>query len=175
MGKLLPIILALVGVGAGVGAGVVLKPEAELAEAPIECAPMEHDSTLADIQDMPLPDKEEEITNEEGLPTHDYVKLNNQFIVPVVDNEHISSLIVMSLNLEVALGRAETVYAVEPKLRNIFLQVMFDHANMGGFDGAFTSSNKMDLLRNALLESARKAIGNDINDVLIIDVVRQDI
>ncbi len=174
MGKLLPIILALVGVGAGVGAGVVLKPEPEALEAAIECTPVEGEMH-AEKADMPPPIQDEDITDEEGLPTHDYVKLNNQFIVPVVEDEHVSSLIVMSLSLEVALGRSETVYAIEPKLRNIFLQVMFDHANMGGFDGAFTSSNKMTLLRNALLESAHKALGSDVNDVLIIDVVRQDV
>lgn len=174
MGKLLPIILAIVGVGAGVGAGIVLKPEPEIAEASIECAPMEGEEHVADV-DMPPPPQDEDVTDEEGQPTHDYVKLNNQFIVPVVADEHVSSLIVMSLSLEVTLGKAETIYAIEPKLRNIFLQVMFDHANMGGFDGAFTASNKMSLLRSALLESAHKALGGDINDVLIIDVVRQDV
>ncbi len=173
MGKLLPIILALVGVGAGVGAGVVLKPEPEIVEAAVECMPIDGEMH-AEKAEMP-PALEEAVTDDEGLPTHDYVKLNNQFIVPVVADEHVSSLIVMSLSLEVALGRAETVYAIEPKLRNIFLQVMFDHANMGGFDGAFTSSNKMTLLRNALLEAAHKALGSDVNDVLIVDVVRQDV
>jgi hypothetical protein len=174
MGKLLPIILALFGVGAGVGAGIVLKPEPVSTDEVVECTPVhaEDDAMLSENVAPPPPAPS---TTEEGLPTHDYVKLNSQFIIPVVDDEHVSSLVVLSLSLEVPLGRAEAVYAIEPKLRNIFLQVMFDHANMGGFDGAFTSSNKMMLLRNSLLESARQALGNNVNDVLIVDVVRQDV
>lgn len=173
MGKILPIILAVLGVAAGVGAGVILKPAPEVVDESIECAPASEGHSK-DTMDVP-PAPADTATTEEGAPTHDYVKLNNQFIVPVVSDEHVSSLIVLSLNLEVTLGLAETVYAVEPKLRNVFLQVLFDHANMGGFDGAFTSNNKMMMLRNALLESARKTLGNAVNDVLIIDVVRQDI
>ena len=66
------------------------------------------------------------------------------------------------------------VYEREPKLRDAFLRVMFDHANAGGFDGAFTNSNQMDVLRRALREVAQKTIGPTASDVLILDIVRQD-
>ena len=74
-----------------------------------------------------------------------------------------------------ATGQRETVYAREPKLRDAFLQVLFDHANMGGFRGTFTDSNNMDVLRNALNETARKSMGDLILDVLIMDIARQDV
>ncbi len=55
-----------------------------------------------------------------------------------------------------------------------FLQVLFDHANAGGFNGAFTSSTNMDVLRQSLLETAQAVIGKSVRNVLIVDIVRQD-
>ena len=60
------------------------------------------------------------------------------------------------------------------KLRDAFLQVMFDHANAGGFSGSFTDGSNLILLRAALLEMAVKTLGDVISDVLINDIVRQD-
>ncbi|WP_376875668.1 flagellar basal body-associated FliL family protein [Albirhodobacter sp. R86504] len=161
MGKLIPIILALVGLGIGGGAGFALRPppaEESLAEAP--CG------------DVKVP--EQDAPADPEVPLFEYVKINNQFVIPVVAQETIGSLVILSLSLEVKTGATQKVYAVEPKLRDAFLQVLFDHANTGGFDGAFTSSNNMDLLRNALFEVAKKTLGTDVNDVLVSDIIRQD-
>lgn len=172
LGKLIPVILGLVGIGAGVGAGIVLRPSPEAAaDVPCPCAAeVDVDGTAegpdgAGTDDAPEGDE---------TPTKDYVKLNNQFIVPVVADGRVSSLVVMSLSLEVAADSSEDVYAREPKLRDVFLRVMFDHANSGGFSGAFTQSGQMDVLRNALREVARKTMGPSVTDVLILDIVRQD-
>ena len=81
----------------------------------------------------------------------------------------------MSLSIEVTLGQRETVYAREPKLRDALLQVMFDHANMGGFAGNFTDGNTLDVLRAALTDSARGILGNSVAGILIVDIARQDV
>ncbi|MBM9596126.1 flagellar basal body-associated FliL family protein [Rhodobacteraceae bacterium MCCB 386] len=106
---------------------------------------------------------------------YDYVKLNNQFVVPILRDTRVTSLVVLSIDLEVESGQSETVYRYEPKLRDSFLTVLFDHANAGGFDGAFTSSGAMTILRNALNESGHKVLGDIIHDVLITNIVRQDV
>jgi hypothetical protein len=102
------------------------------------------------------------------------VKLNNQFIVPVVEQAEVQALVILSISLEVRPGTTEAVYTQEPKLRDAFLQVLFDHANAGGFNGAFTSSTNMDVLRQSLLETAQAVIGKSVRNVLIVDIVRQD-
>lgn len=166
MKKLLPILLALIGLGAGVGAGIALKP------APVEVVEInpcgETQQVVSDGH------SEEAMAAEEGAPTSEFVKLNNQFVVPIVSDDRIVAMVVMSLSVEVGAGQKEIVYAREPKLRDAFLQVLFDHANIGGFRGAFTNSNNMDVLRNALNETARKTMGDVITDVLILDIARQD-
>ena len=75
----------------------------------------------------------------------------------------------------IASGNKENVFEVEPKLRDSFLQVMFNHANAGGFDGVFTEGEKMSDLRGSLFEAAREILGEVATDILIFDIVRQDI
>lgn len=180
MRKLLPILMAIIGLAGGAGAGFMLRPApGSLGEAP---------ATGANATDSPDPAPAAAHGNGakpaedggqgdggHGAPSgHEYVKLNNQFIVPVMDGGDIAALVILSISLEVTPGSTESVYAMEPKLRDIFLRVLFDHANAGGFRGAFTLSNNMDVLRTALREAASATLGAALSDVLIIDIVRQD-
>lgn len=167
LGKILPLLLIMAGTGAGVGAGLVLKPDAPPEETEMaHCDPGSDGATV----DAALP----EATEAEGPATTEFVKLNNQFVVPVVDADRVSALVVLSISLEVAAGQTEAVYLREPKIRDAFLSVLFDHANAGGFDGAFTSSTAMIVLRDALREAAVKTLGRTVSSVLITDIVRQD-
>jgi hypothetical protein len=83
--------------------------------------------------------------------------------------------VVLALSLELQTGHKDAIFQREPKLRDIFLQVLFDHANAGGFRGAFTNSNTMDVLRASLRQAGRQALGDILNDVLVTDIVRQDV
>ena len=150
--KLIPLLLGLVGPGIGIGGGLVLRP------APAEPAVEEADHA--------------EETEPEVPP--EYVKLNNQFIVPVMAEGKVVSMVILSLSLEVATGSTEMAYQREPKLRDVFLQVLFDHANSGGFQGSFTDSANLILLRTALTEAAHSVLGDEVKDVLIADITRQD-
>jgi flagellar protein FliL len=83
-------------------------------------------------------------------------------------------MVILSLSLEVTTGSTEAIFQREPKLRDVFLQVLFDHANAGGFKGSFTDGSNMIVLRRALLETAKATMGDIVKDVLIVDIVRQD-
>ncbi|EKE43772.1 flagellar basal body-associated protein FliL [Oceaniovalibus guishaninsula JLT2003] len=103
------------------------------------------------------------------------MKLANQFVVPVISDGAIASMVVLALSLQVAPGSSDTVFSREPILRDRMLRVMLDHANAGGFSGAFTGTRRMDDLRRALIEAARPILGDVLNDVLITEIARQDI
>lgn len=166
--KILPILLIVVGVAVGIGAGLFLRPDYSTATQEPDCQPAPHSAAIGLHQ-----------TDASSVP-HDssgkeYVKLSNQFVVPVVLDEVVVSLVLISLSVEVDAGQKETVFAREPKLRDSLLQVMFDHANIGGFKGSFTNSSNLDVLRHALLQSAKGIFGNTISDVLIVDIARQEV
>ncbi len=151
MRKLFPVLLAVLGLGAGIGGGILLRPAA-MAEA--EMAAEMHDA-------------EPEVPPE-------YVKLSNQFVIPVLEDGRIASMVILSINLEVTAGSTEAVFAKEPRLRDGFLQTLFDHANAGGFRGSFTDGANMVNLRTALMEVATATLGDMVKDVLIVDIGRQD-
>ena len=152
MRKLLPILLAILGLGAGAGAGLTLRPAPDPA--------MEEEAAAEHAEEPEVPPE--------------YVKLNNQFVVPVVEDGRVAAMVILSLSLEVTAGSTEAIFQREPKLRDIFLQVLFDHANAGGFNGSFTDGTNLVILRRALLETATAEMGDMVKDVLIIDIVRQD-
>ncbi|WP_431358160.1 flagellar basal body-associated FliL family protein [Sulfitobacter albidus] len=174
MKKLLPVLLLLVGLGGGVGAGIFLRPDTSMASVPkgngeAESIEKEVDANTEDKQGQ------NEDAAVEGDTDSEFVKLNNQFVVPIVADERVAALVVLSLSVEVPAGETDIVYRREPKLRDSFLQILFDHANVGGFDGAFTQAEVLDPLRSALREVARRDIGSEIvHDVLITEIARQD-
>jgi flagellar protein FliL len=151
MRKLIPVIFALVGLGLGAGAGFFLRPQAVEGEVAVEV---------------------EEPT--EPVEPPEFVKLSNQFVIPVLNDGRIDAMVIMSINLEVIPGSTEAVFSREPKLRDGFLQVLFDHANAGGFQGSFTDGANMVNLRTALMETATDVLGDLVIDVLIVDIGRQD-
>jgi flagellar FliL protein len=144
---LLPLVLGLIGLAAGAGAGYFLRAD-----------------TSATAEEEP----------EEPTVPPEYAKLNNQFVIPVMEDGVVVSLVVLSLSLEVTSGSTTTVFEHEPKLRDVFLQVLFSHANAGGFKGSFTDSANLAPLRMALFEAAVGVLPGVVTDVLIGDIVRQD-
>lgn len=148
MRKLLPALFLLVGLGGGSGAALVFSPPGEDAG---KMALVE-----ADTRDS------------------EFVKFNNQFVVPVVHKGRVESLVVLSISLEVAQGTSTRVYDAEPKLRDVILQELFNHANHGGFAGMFTSARQMDQLRDSLQAVVSAVLGVDLRAVLITDIARQD-
>jgi flagellar protein FliL len=165
---ILPILLLLAGLGAGVGAGVLLR-----APAPEETA--EPENTEAETEAEAEAETDTARPPEQGAPGQsEFVRLNNQFIVPIVRDGTVRSLVILSLSVEVDLGNTELVFSQEPRLRDSFLQVLFAHANAGGFDGGFTQAIAMDPLRVGLRDAATQVLGAIARDVLIIDITRQD-
>ncbi|SEW41293.1 Flagellar basal body-associated protein FliL [Cognatiyoonia koreensis] len=160
---LLPLLLLLVGTGSGVGAGLLLKEPEQLEDhAANPCG------DPADMAATPPPDPIPLDTETE------YAKLNNQFVVPVVADDRVAAMVVLSLSIEVIAGNKEVIFETEPKLRDAFLQVLFDHANIGGFSGNFTTASNMRILREDLQRAAQSIVGTNALDVLILDIVRQD-
>jgi flagellar basal body-associated protein FliL len=149
MAKLLPILLMVLALAGGASAGWFLRPP------PSEADPTAPMQTVA--PDVPI-------------VLH---QMTNQFMVPLVEADRITAIMVISLALDVPETAKAQVAQAEPRLRDRFLQVMFDHANLGMFDGVFTANNHMAQLRRALLEAAQATVGQEaVRAVLITDILR---
>lgn len=201
MKKLLPLVIALLGLVAGVGGGLALKPAPapEVAEA---CAAPEAGNGAAEAEEAsPAEAEAEDAADAEpaaapcapgrtdpvtlqaadaghGAGAYSYVPLDKPFVVPVFAGEKVRAMVVLSLSLsiEVEEHAEEMVGLVEPRLRDSFLKAMFRHANSGGFDGSFTEGRKIEDLKGALLQAARGVFGETpIGEILITEINRQDV
>lgn len=156
LGLVVPFAALAVGFAAGAGGGWFLAPAPEAA-----------DDTAQELEPLPFEPAEPGAQAE-------FAGLGNQFVVPVVRDGTVRALVLLSVTLEVADGGSATVHSIEPRLRDAFLQVLFDHANAGGFDDRFTQNDRMSLLRQGLREAAHRLLGPILRDVLIVDIVRQE-
>jgi hypothetical protein len=155
-GILVPVVALAAGLGIGVGGAIVMKPE----------EPAEQTEGAAGEAAPAAPPAPEEPT--------EFAPIGNQFVVPVLRDGTVRALVLVSITLEVAEGGSAEVFSIEPRLRDAFLQVLFDHANTGGFDDRFTQADRMSLLRQALRESAARMLGPILRDILIVEIVRQE-
>lgn len=168
MKKLLPILLLLIGLGAGGGAGWVLQPHVA-PEAPAQIAAIDTDGETAAHGAAAL------TGHYAPAPANtETVRLPNQFVVPLITDGRVRAMVVIGLALEFEAGHNFSMLDNEPRLRAIFLQLLFDYANLGGFDGVFTSGEALQNLRRTLREAARTEIGPSVYDVLITDLLRQE-
>ncbi len=159
MRKLLPILLAFIGLAAGSAAGHFLRPEAEIGAG----EETETGGHGAAVEAHAAPEQAE------------YVQLDKQFVVPLVEDDRIVGMVLMTLAIEADPGSSDLVFEREPKLRDAFLQAMFLHAQSGCFAGASTASAPMADLRGALRKAARDVIGPAAHDVLVTEIARQDL
>lgn len=184
---LLPLLLALLGLGAGVGAGMALRspPAAEAAAA---CPGADGgEGAAGDVHDAAAPcppaaaDPFAPVAHAaagdgHGAEARAYVAMDKPFVVPVFKGEKVVAMVVVSLSVETDTGSAPAVEGLKPRLRDSFLEAMFRHANSGGFDGSFTAGTRMDDLKAALLQVARGLLpGAPIGDVLVTEIARQDV
>ena len=177
---LLPLLLLLVGTGSGVGAGFLLKPAPEPDPVPEAGGDMASAAPCGPVEDTHATMAEGEAHDAPAEPIEaaagsEFAALENQFIVPVMEQDQLVAMMAITLSVEVPLGGTTEVYAVEPRLRDKLLQDMFQHANIGGFSGNYTATDKMRILRQDLLRTTREILGDTALDVLIIDIKRQQV
>lgn len=150
MAKILPIALMLLGLAGGVGAGFVLRP---VPEAP--------------------PDGQDTVPAPVEAPVTQLYELEGQFLVPLIEEGRVKSIVVIELALEIDDTANLAVADKEPLLRDRMLQILFDHANTGGFEGMFTANNNMALLRKALQDACTQVMGDGVvYEVLITNILR---
>lgn len=164
---LLPLILGLIGLAGGVGAALFLQPTSTAPEPEAAACPPPETPVAADQAPPPRVDAT-------ALEDREYVALTNQFIIPIVTETRVAGLVVLALTIETKMGQGDAVYAREPKLRDLFLQTLFDHSAIGRFDGEFATASNLAPLRDELTIVARRVLGEDVSDVLITDILRQD-
>lgn len=183
MMKIIPFLLQLVGVCAGVFLGLTLKsgppPQAYASEDEAEeTLDAEHSADAREAKDKKkdkkAKDDKKKKQDDKDSSKNIFVKFSRQFIVPVVQQNDTNALVVLDINLEVSPAVSETAYAQEPKVRDALLSTLLELSSEGAFNASYTDQENMDAIRARLLESARKVLNDEVHQVLILSLARQN-
>lgn len=160
----MPLIALVLGLASGGTAALVLAPSGDTTEHP------------ADGEATPAVASEADAENtEEPTPGNlEIVKLPSQFVIPVILDNRVRAMVILTVALEVETGAGDAVRAMEPKLRDEYLTELFGLAALGGFKDELISRQTIELVKRALTERSRQVLGTRNVNVLITDMARQD-
>lgn len=174
MQKIIALLIVLAGAAGGIALGVQMhSPATDPGASPEPGQGAEGDAAMAGKGGSGAADGAAG-GKDEAAGDRDYVKINKQFVVPVVHERETKALMLFELALDVPKGMTMTAYAAEPRLRDAFLRVMFEMSYSGAFLTTYTDDRFVVELRDRLRVAAREILGDKVSEVLILDIMRQE-
>jgi hypothetical protein len=171
---LIPLILVLIGIGGGAFLGMTMKPEPETHEE--EDGAAEHTSDQEKTEKEHAKNLESAALNLEGARDDIvYVDIPKQFVIPIMNAKGKRSLIVLQLQIEIDVKKAELATIHAPKLRDAFLRTLLELSDTGAFDDTVTSRETLEDIRYELKRAAESVLGATVYSVLIEQMIRQDL
>jgi len=107
---------------------------------------------------------------EEDTGSTSYMKFSRQFVVPVVRRGKPKSMVILDINIEVDNSQGESVYSLEPRLRDAILTRLLALAGEDMLPQMLEDVDKMELMKAALLETSREIMGDAALNILILDL-----
>jgi hypothetical protein len=181
MQKFLPIIVLLIAAIAGGGGGffaktLAVKPASADAEdgadSDGEAAADGHGAAVADAVHGEDKKKKKKGGHgeEKNASATTFMKFGRQFVVPVVREGRPKSMVILDINIEIDTSLEESIYTLEPRLRDALLTRLLILAGAGTLPQMLEDDAKMEATKAALLETSRSIIGDAAKNILILDI-----
>jgi len=169
MKKLLPVILAVLGLAGGLVGGSLMKPVAMAEDA--------HAVAGGDGHGKPAKsdhgDGHDDHAGSGEKSDTIYVGLKKPFFAPVLRGNNKHTLVRLDIHLEVPADLEGEIEKHEPKLRDGFLRAVMNFAHEGGFSRVH-GSDGFEILSDDLLLSARSVVGDKVKKVLIGEILTRE-
>ncbi len=173
MQKIIALVIVLFGVGGGLALGLALRP-GDPASGPLGAAG-EHGAAASTGDELGGGDGSDAGQDGEAGAERSYVKLGRQIIIPIVKEGTTEALMMFDLVLDVPLSLTERAQAARPRLRDAFLRALFEMSYAGAFSNTYTDERIIEELRQNLRAAARRLLGDEVAEVLILDIIRQEL
>jgi uncharacterized protein YxeA len=105
----------------------------------------------------------------------EYFKFSREFVVPVMREDQVKSLVILHVTLETASGEADKLFSEEPKLRDNIMTTLIGLSNDGRTLDEPTNIEHYEMIRSMLLMNLRDSVSEGIVNVLIVDMAKQDL
>jgi len=183
---LLPSIIAVLGVLAGTVVGNMLKPapKAEAASIGMSEGPGGEDlSEDKDETDVSAPEKAKgDGKAGKGKGRKDgasgdvsYYKFSREFVVPIMEDGTVNALVILHLQLEIDSSISSSLFSMEPKLRDNIMTTLIAISHEGLLFDNLTDPESYESIRSLVLEGLKDVQTQGIENVLIVDLARQDL
>ena len=104
-----------------------------------------------------------------------YHKFSREFVVPMIENGKVVSLVILNINLEVDPAYSGQVFSMEPAIRDNIMTTLINISNDGRTFETLTDIESYESMRALVLMNVKKVMPNGISNILILDMARQDI
>ena len=104
-----------------------------------------------------------------------YYKFSREFVVPLMSNGRVKSLVILNINLEADSDVSDKLFAMEPKLRDNIMATLIALSNDGVTLEEVTDVNSYETIRTMILLNLEKVMSSGIRNVLILDMAKQDL
>lgn len=192
MKLIIPVVAVLSGAGAGIGAGLFTQPKAAATDDHGDthetsshddghgAEHAEEHKTDAHSADAHGTDSHAAAANdghgdEHGATGAGYLKIPNQFVVPIVRHGNVKALAVVSISLEIDEAERDTLSHELPRIKALTLQTLLNHAALGGFDGNFADLEHTTELSQRITDRLRHDVSHSIANTLLLELARQDL
>ena len=108
-----------------------------------------------------------------GAPS--YYKFSREFVVPIIADDRVKSLVILNLNLQVDSAASQSLFSQEPALRD---NIMTTLIALSADDTIFNSLNSIEhyeTIRSMILKNLQNSFSSSVENVLILDMARQDL
>lgn len=191
MKSIITVIITIVCIVAGGFGGNLLRtmtsgpssePEAEAGHAggAAEGEKGEDDHAGKKDEHAKKPDKKDGKHGKDGkdgdaAPAVIYYKFTREFVVPIIRDGRVSSLVILNLNLEADASIERELFDMEPKLRDNIMTTLITLSNDGTTFESMTSVKNYESIRSLVLQNLGSVVKEGITNVLIVDLAKQDI
>lgn len=113
----------------------------------------------------------------EGATTSDviYYKFSREFVVPMIRESRVHSLVILNLNLEADAELSQKLFEMEPKIRDNMMTTLITLSNDGSTFESMTNVENYESIRSMLLMNLKTVMPTGVRNVLIVDFAKQDL
>ncbi|MEZ5999506.1 hypothetical protein [Hyphomonas sp.] len=104
-----------------------------------------------------------------------YFKFTREFIVPIMHDRKVESLVILNINLEADSSISQKLFSMEPKVRDNVMTTLIELSNDGRTFENITDVESYETIRAMVLLNLQKAVPSGIQNVLIVDIAQQDL
>ncbi|WP_340693077.1 flagellar basal body-associated FliL family protein [Hyphomonas sp.] len=105
----------------------------------------------------------------------EYFKFTREFVVPIMRESRVESLVILNINLEVDASEIQRLFSMEPKIRDNIMTTLIELSNDGATLDSIATLENYESIRSTVLLNLQKILPDGIRNVLIVDMAKQDL